>query len=320
MSVPNFSSATWTHKPTQSTESSSPQISYIVTLCCGSAFPKFWSLKWLLVAMLTFRFRTLDTNSTRSISSWVKVLNAKFLLGEAFFLPGGRNVQPRRVGGVCTCQESYSGWMIPLTLLVCVDRVLRELGSPERSWLQHWSSQRTGKWPNMACQLFLLIKFYWNSQAHSFADSLWLLSCSKGRVESLQQRLNGLQSWKYRLCGLLQKGLPIPCSHQFGHSILEHWVCWRGNKPPYFSSHPLLRALQPLHGQAVTSLPLTLYDRSFPLLGLMIPLPFSSAWIIQMSGKWKIRGSESGSVNNFDLKHAKFLNLSSFEKKKTKLI
>ena len=62
--------------------------------------------------------------------------------------------------------------------------------------------------------------------------------------------------------------------------------------------------------------PLTLYDRSFPLLGLMIPLPFSSAWIIQMSGKWKIRGSESGSVNNFDLKHAKFLNLSSFEKKK----
>ena len=155
MSVPNFSSATWTHKPTQSTESSSPQISYIVTLCCGSAFPKFWSLKWLLVAMLTFRFRTLDTNSTRSISSWVKVLNAKFLLGEAFFLPGGQNVQPRRVGGVCTCQESYSGWMIPLTLLVCVDRVLRELGSPERSWLQHWSSQRTGKWPNMACQLFL---------------------------------------------------------------------------------------------------------------------------------------------------------------------
>ena len=81
------------------------------------------------------RFCRLDTNFTRSISSRVKLLNAWFLLGEAFFLPGGRNVHPRRVGGVCTCQERYSGWMIPLTLLVCVDGVLRELGSPERSWL-----------------------------------------------------------------------------------------------------------------------------------------------------------------------------------------
>ena len=72
------------YKPLHS-ESSSPHISYIVTLlyrfvglsgtCC---------LELLLVAMETLRFRTLDTNFTNSISSWVKVLKVKSLLGEIF--------------------------------------------------------------------------------------------------------------------------------------------------------------------------------------------------------------------------------------------
>ena len=65
---------------------------------------KLGRLRLLLVAMASFRFCTLDTNFTKSISSWFKVSNIQSLLGEAFlfFLLEEPSEPPRRAGRVCT--------------------------------------------------------------------------------------------------------------------------------------------------------------------------------------------------------------------------
>lgn len=54
-------------------------------------------LALLPVAKTSFCFCTVDTNFTRSFSSWVKVLNVEFLFGEAFlfFFPVERNGEPQ---------------------------------------------------------------------------------------------------------------------------------------------------------------------------------------------------------------------------------
>lgn len=58
--------------------------------------------------------------------------------------------------------------------------------------------------------------------------------------------------------------------------------------------------------------PLMLYDRSFPLPGKWYHFHSVQQLVMtQTLGKLKIRGSESASITNVDLKHAKFLNLSS---------
>lgn len=53
--------------------------------------------------------------------------------------------------------------------------------------------------------IFVNKVFLEHSHALSFTYCLWLMSCYKGRVESLQQRPYDVQSLKYLLSGLLYK-------------------------------------------------------------------------------------------------------------------
>lgn len=144
-----------------------------------------------------------------------------------------------------------------------------------------------------SCQLFLLIKLYWNSQAHSFCYSLWPFML-KGQSPCNRDWM-GYKAENTDHAAFCRKGLPVPCSHQFGHGILELWVCWKREQATIFLFP------SPSQSSSATSwtgccfaTPLTLYDRSFPLLGIMIPLPFSSATGNNSDArKWKVGGSES---------------------------
>ena len=84
MSTFSNSSPTLTHKSAQ-LESSLPQSSYTVMLVCASAGTlTLAGLRLTLVS--SFRFHTLDTHFTRSISSRIKVSNILSFSGKSFFL------------------------------------------------------------------------------------------------------------------------------------------------------------------------------------------------------------------------------------------